>query len=80
MIITASKARANLYRLIDHVTETEEPVYITGKRGNVVVLSEGDYRDIQATLEITATPGLRDKIRAGMEEPLSECIEIGPDD
>ena len=79
MIITASKARANLYRLIDHVTETEEPFYITGKRGNVVVLSEDDYRDIQETLAITAIPGMRDTILIGMATPLSECVEIDED-
>jgi prevent-host-death family protein len=79
VIITASKARANLYRLIDHVTETEEPVYITGKRGNVVVLSEDDYRDIQETLALAAVPGMRDKILSGMAAPLSECVEIDED-
>ncbi len=80
MIMTASAARANLYRLIDHVTETEEPVYITGKRGNVVVVSEQDYEDIQATLALAAIPGMVEKIRAGMATPLSECVEIGEDD
>jgi prevent-host-death family protein len=79
VIITASKARANLYRLIDHVTEPEEPVYITGKRGNVVVLSEDDYRDIQETLALAAVPGMRDKILSGMAAPLSECVEIDED-
>ena len=79
VIITAGKARTNLYRLIDYVIETDEPVYITGKRGNVVVLSENHYRDIQETLAITAMPGMRGKILSGMVTPLSECVEIDED-
>ncbi len=38
VIITAGKARTNLDRFIEHVIETNELVYIRGKRGNVVIL------------------------------------------
>lgn len=45
-----------------HVTETKDPVCITGERGRVVVLSEDDYQDFQATLAVTTVPGMGDKI------------------
>jgi len=32
--LTASEARINLYRLIDEVASSHEPVQITGKRNN----------------------------------------------
>lgn len=35
--ITATKARKDLYRLVDHVQDTHEPVEIAGKRGNAVL-------------------------------------------
>jgi len=35
-ILTASEARANLYRLIDQAAESHEPVTITGKRSKDV--------------------------------------------
>ena len=44
--LTATEARANLYRLLDQVALSHEPVLITGKRGNDVLLSEDDWRAI----------------------------------
>jgi hypothetical protein len=37
--ITASKARENLYRLIEEAAQSSEPVQITGKRANAVLVS-----------------------------------------
>ncbi|MBD5805171.1 Antitoxin RelJ [Azoarcus sp. Aa7] len=47
--VTASEARANLYRLIDDAASSHEPILITGKRGNAVLLSEEDWSSIQET-------------------------------
>jgi prevent-host-death family protein len=52
MIINATTARDNLFGLVDEVLTSQEPVYITTKRENVVVLSEEDYRSISETLYI----------------------------
>ena len=41
-ILTASEARANLYRLIDQTAESHEPVLIAGKRSSAVLVSEED--------------------------------------
>ena len=38
--LTASEARANLYRLIDQTTESHEPILISGKRGSAVLVAE----------------------------------------
>ena len=73
--ITATEARRNLYRLIDEVSETHEPVEITGKRSNAVLISEDDWRSIRETLFLLSIPGMRESIRAGMEEPIEECEE-----
>lgn len=73
--ITATEARRNLYRLIDEVSETHEPVEITGKRSNAVLVSEDDWRSIRETLFLLSIPGMRESIRAGMEEPIEECDE-----
>ena len=73
--ITATEARKKLYRLIDEVAETHEPVEITGKRSSAVLIGEDDWRSIRETLFLLAVPGMRESIRAGMEEPLEECEE-----
>ena len=79
MIVNATTARNNLFGLIDEVLASQEPVYITSKRGNVVVLSEEDYRSISETLYLSSIPGMREKILAGGAIPLSECIELNDD-
>jgi len=68
--ITASEARANLYRLIDQTAETHKPVVITGKRANAVLVSEEDWSAIQETLHLLAVPGMRESIKDAMAEPL----------
>ena len=70
--LTASEARANLYRLIDQTTESHQPVIITGKRSSAVLVSSEDWAAIQETLYLLSVPGMRESIKAGMDEPLSE--------
>lgn len=73
--ITASKARANLYRLIEETTDSSEPIQITGKRTNAVLVSEADWRALQETMYLLSIPGMRESIREGMETPVEECAE-----
>lgn len=72
--ITASNARSNLYRLIDDTIDSSEPVQITGRRGNAVLVSEEDWRSIQETLYLISIPGMRESILEGMNTPLDECV------
>ena len=74
-IIKATDARSKLYRLIDEVTSSHNPITITGKRGNAVLLSEEDWRAIQETLYLLSIPGMRDSIRTGLGTPVDECSE-----
>jgi antitoxin YefM len=73
--VTASRARANLYRLIEETAESSEPVQITGKRTNAVLVSEEDWRAIQETMYLLSIPGMRESIREGIATPLEECSE-----
>ena len=73
--MTASMARAHLYRLIDEVAEAHEPVVITGKRANAVLISEEDWRAIQETLYLSSIPGMRESIIEGLRTPIKECSE-----
>ena len=69
--LTTSKARASLFRLIDEVAESLQPIMISGKRSSAVLLSAEDWRAIQETLYLLAVPGLRESIKAAMAEPLA---------
>ncbi|ACH83240.1 MULTISPECIES: type II toxin-antitoxin system Phd/YefM family antitoxin [Acidithiobacillus] len=70
--LTASEARANLYRLIDQAAESHQPIYIAGKRTSAVLLSTEDWEAIQETLYLLSVPGMRESIKEGMAEPLSK--------
>jgi prevent-host-death family protein len=72
---TATQARADLYRLLDQVAKTHEPVAITGRRHNGVLVSEEDWRAIQETLYLLSAPGMRESIRTGLRTPLSKTSE-----
>ena len=71
--LSASEARDRLYRLIDEVARSHEPVHIAGKRATAVLLSEEDWRSIQETLHLLSIPGMRESIREGLQTPLDEC-------
>lgn len=72
---TATQARANLYRLLDQVAKTHEPVEITGRRHSGVLVAEDDWRAIQETLHLLSVPGMRESIRKGLRAPLSKTSE-----
>ncbi len=71
--ITATEARAKLYRLIDETTDSHQPVIITGKRGNAVLVSEEDWQAMQETLHLLSISGMRESIREGLATPVDEC-------
>lgn len=73
--LTASQARANLYRLIDEAAQSHQPIVIAGKRSSAVLLSAQAWEAIQETLYLLAIPGMRVSIKTGMAEPLSESAQ-----
>ena len=74
-IVNATEARKILYRLLDEVAVTNEPVQITGKRASAVLVAEDDWRSIQETLYLLSIPGMRESIREGLVTRLEDCVE-----
>ncbi len=71
--LTASEARANLYKLLDRSAESHEPIQISGKRHNAILISEEDWRAIQETLYLLSIPGMRESVRKGLKTPIKKC-------
>ncbi len=71
--LTATEARSKLYRLIDETTNSHQPIIITGKRGNAVLVSEEDWQSLQETLYLLSIPGMRKSIREGLATSVDEC-------
>jgi len=70
--LSASEARANLYRLMYETASSHKPVLISGKRNNAVLVAEEDWSAIQETLYLLSVPGMRESVKAGMSEPLDK--------
>lgn len=73
--LSASDARANRNRLMDQAAESHQPILITGKRHNAVLLSAEDWQSIQETLYLLSVPGMRESIQEGRAEPAESCAK-----
>jgi antitoxin YefM len=73
--LTASKARSRLYRLIDEAALSHQPIVISGKRAQVVLLGVDDWNAIQETLYLLSIPGMRESIRQGLKTPIEKCAK-----
>ncbi len=74
-VMTVSQARANIYKIMDETAQTHQPIMITGKRNNVVMLSEEDWNAIEETLYLNSIPGMASSIKEAMDAPNSEFSE-----
>ena len=73
--LNATEARSKLYSLIDETSESHEPIMITGKRSNAVLVSEADWKAMHETLYFFSVPGMVESIRNGLDEKLEDCSE-----
>ena len=71
--LNATEARSKLYALIDETSASHQPIVITGKRGNAVLLAEEDWKAINESLYLLSLPGMRESIREGLDTKLTEC-------
>ncbi len=74
-VMSASEVRANIYNIMDEAAQSHEPVLITGKRNNVVMLSEEDWRAIEETLYLNSIPNMASSIQEAMKALDSEFSE-----
>ena len=74
--MTVSQARAKLYNLLDKTASSHQPIQITGKRGNAVLIAEEDWRAIQETIYLLSIPNMRKSIREGLKTPLKKCDQV----
>jgi prevent-host-death family protein len=73
--LNATEARSKLYNLIDETAQTHQPIIITGKRGNAILLAEEDWNSINETLFLLSVPGMRESIREGLDASLTDCAK-----
>lgn len=66
--------RKDIYKVLEQTVKYNEPVNISTKDGNAIVISEEDYRGLLETLNLTSIPGMKEKIIEGINTPLSDCV------
>ena len=74
-VMTVSQARTNIYKIMDETAQTHQPIMITGKRNNVVMLSEEDWNAIEETLFLNNIPDMATSIKEAMNAPNSKFSE-----
>lgn len=73
-----TKLRKNLFNIIDSVIKYNEPVQVTTKNGNAVLLSEEDYNALLETVYLMSQPGLVSKIKEGEKEKRPKWLNSVP--
>lgn len=72
--INITNFRKNIFAMIENTIRYNEPVNISTKDGNVVLLSEEEYRGMEETLQLLSNPEMKQKLTEGKNTPLSDCI------
>ena len=73
--ISVTKARQNIYQILNDVNENSEPITITNTNGkNAVIISEDDWKAIQETIYLNSIPGMAESIREGGKIPIEDCV------
>lgn len=69
--ITAIELENNIPQIFEEVLTTNKPVKVNTRNGNVVLLSDSEYRSLKETLAILNNPALRKKLDESMKEDKS---------
>ena len=72
-VLNVANESANLHKLIEDVTVSREPLIISGKDSNAVLLAEDDWILINETLNLLSVPSMRESIAKGMTQSIEKC-------
>lgn len=67
--------RKDIYELLEQTIKYNEPLNISTKNGNAVILSEEDYNNLIETLYISSIPGLKKNIIEGLKDDIDDCVD-----
>ena len=66
--------KKDMVKLLEQTIKFNEPINISTKDGNAVVISEEDYNGLMETLYLSSMPDVKNAIIEGLNTPISECI------
>ena len=68
--VSVKEASDKLPDLVENTIEELEPVLVSGKKNNAVLMAESDWQAMNETLQLLSVPGMRDAIKNGLSENL----------
>ena len=68
--------RKNIFSILDELQETNEPLTVTTKKGNIICLSENSFKEILETMYLLSNPVMNKEILEGLATPEEECIKL----
>ena len=72
--INITNFRKDIYELLEQTIKYNEPINISTKNGNAVVLSEEDYNGLMETVYLLNVTGMKEKLIDGKNTSLEDCI------
>ena len=72
--INITNFRKDIYELLEQTIKYNEPINISTKNGNAIVLSEEDYNGLMETIYLLSVPGMKEKLIDGKDTPLEDCV------
>ncbi|MBC6678534.1 type II toxin-antitoxin system Phd/YefM family antitoxin [Zhenpiania hominis] len=73
-ITNVTNFRKNIFSMLEQTIKYNEPINISTKDGNAVVLSEEEYQGMLETIYLMSIPEMKEKLIEGKNTPLSECV------
>lgn len=70
--------RKNVFDYVNQAVLYGEPVSVSTKHGNAILLSEQDYNNMLETLRLSTIPGMEKSLLEAAEEPLEDCLPYDP--
>ena len=74
--INISKFKKDFFTYINQTIEYNEPINVSAKNGNVVVMSEEEYNGMIETMHLLSIPQMRDTLLKGMNAKREDLVEI----
>lgn len=79
-ITNISVLRKNLFSSIDNVIEYNDPITVSTKKGNAVIISESEYNAMLETIYLVSQKGLVEKIKEGEKEDIESMSTFNPNE
>ena len=76
--LNISNARTELYKLAASCIQYNDVINISTKDGNVILMSEDDYRSLIESIYLAGVKGVYEDIEKAVNTPTSEFVKEAP--